>query len=124
MMHQANMLTISNCAEINSVHGEDADVQREEDTHTQGFQDQQVESVEQAWNDAIEDEHSPLVEDAFGDPLAIEEDGNADAQHAIMEDALQDDTASEGSHPSSDMSLESPGSEGQLAYSFGFPQSH
>ncbi|XP_016961117.1 protein cereblon [Drosophila biarmipes] len=98
-------------SEINSVQGEDADVQREEETHTQGFQDQQVESVEQAWNDAIEEEPSPRVEDAFGDPLAFEVDGGAEAQQAMAEDALQDDTASEGSHPSSDMSLESPGSE-------------
>ncbi|KAH8354182.1 hypothetical protein KR084_002623 [Drosophila pseudotakahashii] len=104
-------MTISNCAEINSVHGEDADVQREEQTHTQGLQDQQVESPEPAWNNAIEEEEeSPRAEDVFEDPLAIEEGGHAH-QEAMVEDAIQDDTASEGSHPSSDMSLESPGSE-------------
>ncbi|XP_016996865.2 protein cereblon [Drosophila takahashii] len=92
-------------SEINSVHGEDADVQREE------FQDLQVESLEQAWQDAIEEEEqeeSPRAEDA--DPLAIEA-GGAAHQEPMVEDAQQDDTASEGSHPSSDMSLESPGSE-------------
>ncbi|XP_017111228.1 protein cereblon [Drosophila elegans] len=49
------------------------------------------------------------LEPAGLDPLAI--DGGLDGQLEAMGDDVPEDTASEGSHPSSDMSLESPGSE-------------
>lgn len=88
----------------------DEDVQLE-DQQSEGLQDRQVDVIEQAWNNAMPDEPSPPAEDAFQDPLATDGEGG-DALEAMVENVLQDDTASEGSHPSSDMSLESPGSEG------------
>ncbi|EDW42779.1 protein cereblon homolog [Drosophila sechellia] len=97
-------------SEINSVQARNEDVQLEDQSQSQGLQDRQVDAIEQAWNDAMPDEPSPPAEYAFQDPLAIVGEGG-DAPEAMVEDVLQDDTVSEGSHPSSDMSLESPGSE-------------
>ncbi|XP_017057621.1 protein cereblon isoform X2 [Drosophila ficusphila] len=83
-------------SEINSVHGE------EEDAGSSTIQEPLHQTVDEplaADSDPMEDMPAPSVEMDILGPLQV------------AEDVFPDDTSSDGSHPSSDMSLESPGSE-------------